>query len=53
MDNLTRSPILGDSWRNSAPKPAGLYGELPSVPARLPAKSPLASRRLHKNAAID
>ena len=53
MDDLTRSPVLGHSWRSSAPKSAGLYGELPPLPARLPTKIPLASRRPHKNAAID
>lgn len=35
----TRTPDLGDGWRTGSSRPAGLYGELPPLPAHGPAST--------------
>lgn len=48
-----RHSLLGDSWRIGASKPAGLYGELPPLPAHLPAKTASVPRSLRKHLTAD
>jgi hypothetical protein len=53
MDNPTRNPVLGDVWRTAGSKPAGLYGELPPLPAQPTARSAIAPRPPSRVAALD
>lgn len=53
MENPTRNPVLGDMWRTAGSKPAGLYGELPALPAQPSARSAIAPRSPSKAPALD
>lgn len=53
MDNRRREPIPGDVWRTAGSKPAGLYGELPPLPAQPTARPAIASRSPSKAVALD
>ena len=53
MDIPTRRPVPGDSWRTSSSRSAGLYGELPPLPAYLPANTALAARPPRKGTTLD
>lgn len=53
MDIPTRRPVLGDGWRTGSSRSAGLYGELPPLPAYLPANRALAAKPPRKPAALD
>ena len=53
VDIQRRDAVLGDGWRTGASKPAGLYGELPPLPAHPPATTVQATRPLRKSATVD
>lgn len=53
MDIQSRNPVLDNVWRGGASRPAGLYGELPALPALDPVKAAPASRPLRKTAATE
>lgn len=47
IDLQTRDPAAGGGWNSGPSRSAGLYGELPVPPPRIPAESPAvaASRK--------
>lgn len=53
MDIQSRKPVLDTVWRGAASRPAGLYGELPPLPALDPVKAGPARRPLRKAAAAE
>jgi hypothetical protein len=53
MDIQSRNPVLGDHWRTGSSKPAGLYGELPPLPAHLPPETSVAARSVRKRTPAD
>lgn len=53
MDIQSRNPVLDTVWRSVTSRPAGLYGELPALPALDPVKAAPARRPLRKSAAAE
>lgn len=53
IDIQARNPTLDDGWPSRATRPAGLYGELPALPAHPPAGPPPLARPLRKSTSAD
>lgn len=53
MDIRTRNPNPGDGWLAGSSRSAGLYGELPPLPACLPTKTAVAPKPRRKSGVVD
>lgn len=53
MDIQSRNPVVDTGWRGSAARSAGLYGELPALPAHAPARTTSPPKPLRKTVAAE
>ncbi|MDP3803006.1 hypothetical protein [Brevundimonas sp.] len=43
IDPQTRNAAVGGDWNSGPSRSAGLYGELPALPLRFPAETPVVA----------